>query len=313
MKRRSVVALAGGVGAARFLDGLTRVIHPEQVFIIGNTADDAEIHGLQISPDLDTVTYTLAGLANPRHGWGIRGDSFRCLEALGRLGADTWFQLGDLDLATHLYRTHRLRQGANLSQVTSEITAAFKVRSTLVPMSNQRVRTRICTTSGELEFQTYFVQRRARDRVTGMRFEGASEATPAPGLLDAIASAQAIILCPSNPFISIGPILAIPGIRDALQRRRDNVAAISPIVGGKALKGPAAKMMKSMRGRSSAAEVAKLYVDFCGIFVLDELDRKQAAQVAALDMRPVVTNTVMHGLREKKSLALAVLRELEIT
>jgi len=313
MKRRSVVALAGGVGAARFLDGLTRVIHPEHVFIIGNTADDAEIHGLQISPDLDTVTYTLAGLANPRHGWGIRGDSFRCLEALGRLGADTWFQLGDLDLATHLYRTHRLRQGANLSQVTSEITAAFKVRSTLVPMSNQRVRTRICTTSGELEFQTYFVQRRARDRVTGMRFEGASEATPAPGLLDAIASAQAIILCPSNPFISIGPILAIPGIRDALQRRRDNVAAISPIVGGKALKGPAAKMMKSMRRRSSAAEVAKLYVDFCGIFVLDELDRKQAAQVAALDMRPVVTNTVMRGLREKKSLARAVVRELEIT
>ena len=187
MNRRPVVALAGGVGAARFLSGLTRVIAPERVFIIGNTADDAEIHGLHVSPDLDTVTYTLAGLANPQHGWGVRGDSFRCLEALGRLGADTWFQLGDLDLATHLYRTERLRQGATLSTVTSEITDALKVRSALVPMSNERVRTRICTSSGELEFQNYFVKRRARDRVTAMRFEGASEAAPTPGVLEAVA------------------------------------------------------------------------------------------------------------------------------
>jgi LPPG:FO 2-phospho-L-lactate transferase len=312
MKRRSVVALAGGVGAARFLDGLTRVIAPERVYIIGNTADDAEIHGLHISPDLDTVTYTLAGLANPQHGWGLRGDSFRCLEALKRLGADTWFQLGDLDLATHLYRTMRLREGVSLAAVTAEITRALKVHSTLVPMSNEPVRTRICTPSAELEFQTYFVKRRARDRVIAMRFEGASEAAPAPGLLDAIATAEAIILCPSNPFISIGPILAIPGIRDALQRRRDKVAAISPIVGGKALKGPAAKMMKSMQLRSSAAEVAKLYADFTGVFILDEVDRKQAAQVAALDMRPVVTNTIMRGLRERKSLSRVVVRELGV-
>jgi LPPG:FO 2-phospho-L-lactate transferase len=310
VKPKLVVALAGGVGAARFLDGLTRVVAPERVYIIGNTADDAEIHGLHISPDLDTVTYTLAGLANPEHGWGLRGDSFRCLEALGRLGADTWFQLGDLDFATHLHRTERLRQGASLAEVTSHITSALEVRSTLVPMSNQRVRTRICTPSGELEFQTYFVKRRARDRVTALRFEGASEAAPAPGLLDAIEKAEAIILCPSNPFISIGPILAIPGIREALQRKRDKVAAISPIVGGRALKGPAAKMMKSMRLKASAAEVAKLYVDFTGVFVLDEIDRKQAAQVAALDMRPVVTNTIMRGLRERKSLARVVAREM---
>ncbi len=312
MKHGSVVALAGGVGAARFLDGLTRVVAPERVFIIGNTADDAEIHGLHISPDLDTVTYTLAGLANPQHGWGIRGDSFRCLEALGRLGADTWFQLGDLDLATHLYRTQRLKQGASLSEVTAEITSALKIRSTLVPMSNQRVRTRICTPTGELEFQTYFVKRRARDRVTAMRFEGASEASPAPGLLAAIENAEAIILCPSNPFISIGPILAIPGIRAALQQRRDKVAAISPIVGGRALKGPAAKMMKSMQLRSSAAEVAKLYADFTGVFVLDEVDRKQASQVEALGMRPVVTGTIMRGLRERKALAGVVVREMGI-
>ncbi len=306
------MALAGGVGAARFLDGLTRVIAPERVFIIGNTADDAEIHGLHISPDLDTVTYTLAGLANPEHGWGLRGDSFRCLEALGRLGADTWFQLGDLDLATHLYRTERLRKGATLTEVTSEINRALKVRSTLVPMSNQRVRTRICTPSGELEFQNYFVKRRARDRVTAMRFEGASDASPAPGVLDAIGNAEAIVLCPSNPFISIGPILAIPGIREALQQRRDKVAAISPIVGGRALKGPAAKMMKSMQLKSSAAEVAKLYVDFCGVFVLDEVDGKDAPEVEALDMRAVVADTVMRGPREKKSLAQVVVRELGV-
>jgi len=211
VKRRPVVALAGGVGAARFLDGLTRVIEPERVYIIGNTADDAEIHGLHISPDLDTVTYALAGLANPQHGWGIRGDSFRCLEALGRLGADTWFQLGDLDLATHLYRTERLRQGATLSAVTSEITAALKVRSTLVPMSNERVRTRICTPSGEMEFQTYFVRRRARDRVTAMRFEGASEAAPAPGVLDAIADQYEQL----QPLLSRHPVLiAIRGDGD---------------------------------------------------------------------------------------------------
>jgi LPPG:FO 2-phospho-L-lactate transferase len=312
VKRNRVVALAGGVGAARFLDGLTRVIAPERVFIIGNTADDAEIHGLHISPDLDTVTYTLARLANPKHGWGIRGDSFRCLGALGRLGADTWFQLGDLDLATHLHRTERLREGATLAEVTVEITRALKVRSTIVPMSNERVRTRICTPVGELEFQTYFVKRRARDRVTAMRFEGASDAKPAPGLLEAMAKADAVILCPSNPFISIGPILAVPGIREALRRKRDRVAAISPIVGGKALKGPAAKMMKSMHLKASAEEVAKLYVDFCGVFVLDDVDRKQAAQVAALGIKPVVTNTIMKGLRERKALARAVVRELGI-
>jgi LPPG:FO 2-phospho-L-lactate transferase len=312
VKRRSVVALAGGVGAARFLDGLTRVIAPDRLFIIGNTADDAEIHGLHISPDLDTVTYTLAGLANPQHGWGIRGDSFRCLEALHRLGADTWFQLGDVDLATHLYRTQRLKEGATLSEVTAEITRGLQVRSTIVPMSNEPVRTRICTPTAELEFQTYFVKRRARDRVIAIRFEGASQSPPAPGVLAAIEKAEAIVLCPSNPFISIGPILAIPGVRKALQRRRDQVAAISPIVGGRALKGPAAKMMKSMQLRSSAAEVARLYADFAGTFVLDELDRKQAAQVEALGIRPWVTNTVMRGLRERKALAGAVVRALGI-
>jgi LPPG:FO 2-phospho-L-lactate transferase len=312
MSRKRLVALAGGVGAARFLDGLTRVVAPELIFIIGNTADDAEIHGLHVSPDLDTVTYTLAGLSDPKRGWGIHGDSFGCLEALGRLTKDTWFQLGDRDLATHLYRTERLRQGAKLSDVTAEISAALGVSPQIVPMSDDRVRTRICTPAGELEFQTYFVKRRARDTVVSVRFDGASDARPARGVIEAIAEAEGVILCPSNPFISIGPILAVRGVREALQRKKDRVIAISPIVGGRALKGPAAHMMHSMLLRSSAAEVARLYMDFVGIFVLDEADRKQAAQVEALGIRPVVTDTVMHGLRERKSLARVIVRELGI-
>jgi LPPG:FO 2-phospho-L-lactate transferase len=307
-----VVALAGGVGAARFLYGLTRVLPPERIFVIGNTADDAEIHGLHISPDLDTVTYTLAGLSDPRRGWGIRGDSFRCLEALGRLEADTWFQLGDRDLATHVYRTERLRQGATLTEITAEIARALGVRSHIVPMSNDRVRTRVCTSAGELEFQTYFVKRRARDRVISLRFEGASEATPAPRIFEAIAAAEFIVLCPSNPFISIGPILAVPGIREALQHRRERVAAISPIIAGRALKGPAAHMMKSMKLRSAAVEVARMYADFVGSFVLDDIDRSQAAQVEKMGLKPIVTNTVMRGLHERKSLARVVVREMEI-
>jgi LPPG:FO 2-phospho-L-lactate transferase len=254
----------------------------------------------------------LAGLSDPKRGWGIRGDSFRCLQAIGRLGADTWFQLGDRDLATHLYRTQRLREGASLTEITAEIAAALGVQSRIVPMSDGRVRTRLCTPSGELEFQTYFVKRRARDKVISVRFEGASEATPARGVIEAIAAAEAIVLCPSNPFISIGPILAVRGVREALQRKRDRVLAISPIVGGRSLKGPAAHMMKSMRLRPAAEEVARLYADFAGRFVLDEVDQKQAPLIEKLGIQPVVTNTVMDGLREKKSLARVVVRELEI-
>ena len=310
--KQPVVALAGGVGAARFLDGLARVLALQRLVVIGNTGDDAEIHGLHISPDLDTVTYTLAGLADRKRGWGIRGDSFRCLEALGRLGAETWFQLGDRDLATHVYRTARLRQGATLTEVTAEITRALGTGAAIVPMSDDRVRTRICTPSGELEFQTYFVKHRARDSVAGVRFEGADEAIPAPGVLEAIARADAIIVCPSNPFISVGPILAVPGIREALRQRRDRVLAISPIVGGRALKGPAAEMMRSLRMRCAAVEVACLYKDFTGTFVVDEVDRKQAADVRELDVEPVVTNTIMSGRHERKSLARAVIGALGV-
>ena len=310
MKR--IVALAGGVGAARFLDGLARVVNPERLFIIGNTADDAEIHGLHISPDLDTVMYTLAGLADPQRGWGLCGDTFRCLEALGKLGGENWFQLGDRDLATHLFRTQALRQGRTLSEVTVEVTRALGVSATIVPMSNQQVRTRVRTRRGEIEFQTYFVQRRARDKVLGLRFDGAESALPAPGIIEAISEAQGIIVCPSNPFISIGPILAIPEVRKALCNARERIAAISPIVGGRALKGPAARMMRSMGLRPAAAEVARLYGDFLGTFILDELDSRQSKAVAALGIRPVVTNTIMKGLRERKALARVVARELSL-
>ena len=222
---KPIVALAGGVGAARFLEGLVQVVWIRPGFwIVGNTADDTEMHGLHISPDLDTVAYTLAGLANPQHGWGLDGDTFHCLEALRKLGAEAWFQLGDRDFATHLYRTARLREGATLTHVTQELTAAWGLPCKLVPMSDQRVRTRVKTRGGVLDFQTYFVRRGARDTVLGVTFDGARRARPAPGLLQAIRQAAGIVICPSNPIISIGPILAVPGIREALRKSAATVA-----------------------------------------------------------------------------------------
>ena len=310
MVAKRIVALAGGVGAARFLAGLVRVIAPQKLLVIGNTGDDAEIHGLDISPDLDTLVYTLAGLADPVRGWGLEGDTFRCLQALGRLGAETWFQLGDRDLATHLYRTERLRQGATLTEVTGEIAGALGVRARVVPMSDQPVRTRLETRRGSLDFQTYFVRRRARDAVLSVRLAGVEEARPAPGVLEAVAEARAVVVCPSNPILSIGPILAVPGIREALRNTRAPVAAISPIVGGRALKGPAARMMRSMGLRPSALQVAELYRDFLDVFVLDRLDESLAPRIEALGMRAVVTNTIMTGLAEKKALARVVVQAL---
>jgi len=307
---KPIVALAGGVGAARFLDGLARLLPPQKIFIIGNTGDDAVIHGLHVSPDLDTVAYTLAGLAHRRRGWGLAGDTFHCLDALGRLGAETWFQLGDLDLATHLYRTARLRQGATLTQATHEIARALGVRSTLVPMSDDPVRTRVLCRRGELDFQTWFVRRRSRDAVRRLRFVGARASRPAPGVIHAIHRAAAVILCPSNPLLSIAPILAVPGLRNALRRTPATVAAISPIVAGRALKGPAARMMRQLGIPPSALAVARMYRDFADVFVLDRVDRNQAASIEALGMRPVLANTVMRRPRDCQALAQAVLEAL---
>ncbi|HTM49121.1 MAG TPA: 2-phospho-L-lactate transferase [Bryobacteraceae bacterium] len=305
-----VVALAGGVGAARFLDGLARVMDPGRLCIVGNTADDTEMYGLHISPDLDTVAYTLAGLANPEHGWGLEGDTFHCLDALRSLGADAWFQLGDRDFATHLYRTARLRAGATLTQVTRELCASWGVRPALLPMSDDPVRTRVKTRHGTLDFQTYFVRRGARDTVLGIDFRGALQARPAPGLLQAIRNAARVILCPSNPIISIGPILAVPGIREALRKSAAPVVAISPIVGGKALKGPAARMMKSLGLRVSATGVAELYRDFLHAMLLDRADERLAPAIEKLGIRAVVTDTIMTGLARKKALARAALGPL---
>ena len=307
-----LVALAGGIGAARFLDGLARVMDPARLWIVGNTADDTEMHGLHISPDLDTVAYTLAGLANAKHGWGLKGDTFRCLEALRKLGVETWFQLGDGDLATHLYRTARLREGATLTEVTRELSAAWGLPSTLTPMSDDRIRTFVRTRRGTLDFQTYFVRRGSRDTVLAVTFAGAKQARPAPGLLRAIRDAAGIIVCPSNPIISIRPILAVPGIREALRKTSAPVAAISPIVGGRALKGPAARMMKSLGMRVSALGVAVLYRDFVDVFVLDRADAEQAAAVEKLGMRAVVTGTIMTGIARKKALARVILAALRI-
>jgi LPPG:FO 2-phospho-L-lactate transferase len=308
-----IVALAGGVGAARFLDGLSQVHPPKEICIIGNTGDDMEMHGLYICPDLDTVVYTLAGLANPVHGWGVEGDSFRCLEALGKLNAETWFQLGDRDLATHIYRTARLRAGESLSAVTEAIARSLGVACTLKPVSDDPVRTIVQTPGGPLEFQTYFVRRRAQDEVLGVEFQGANDARPAPGVLRAIRSASAIVFCPSNPIISIGPILAVPGIRQAIRRRKCPAAAISPIIGGRALKGPAADMMRGMGMEVSALGVARMYRGLVDLFVLDRADKRLAPEVEKLGMRAVVTNTIMTGAAQKKALARAVLKALERT
>jgi LPPG:FO 2-phospho-L-lactate transferase len=306
-----IVALAGGVGAARFLVGLARVIPPRDIFVIGNTGDDGEIHGLHISPDLDTVIYTLAGLADPVRGWGLRGDTFHNLAALRTLGAETWFQLGDRDLATHIFRTERMRAGAKLSDVTREISAAMGVKSTIVPMSDDPVRTLVETGAGLLEFQDYFVRRRARESVRGVRFHGSEKAKPAPGVLDAIRRAHAVVFCPSNPIISIGPLLAVSGIRAALERRCGPTVAISPIVGGRALKGPAAKMMHGLKMSASALGVARLYKGLVNVFVLDQEDKTAAAKIESLGMRAIVTDTIMSGLSKKKALARAVMKAVD--
>lgn len=306
-----IVALAGGVGAARFLDGLTRVMPPEDIYIVGNTADDTEIYGLYISPDLDTVVYTLAGIANPIHGWGIEHDTYQALEALGRLGQDTWFQLGDRDLATHIFRTNRLRGGAKLNTITGEIAQSLGVRSTVQPMSNDPVRTIVRTPRGKLAFQTYFVRRRAQDMVLGVAFQGAHKARPTPGLLRSMRGADGIIFCPSNPIISIGPILAVPGIRRAIERRRCASVAISPIVGGRAIKGPAGGMLESLGKDVSALGVAKIYQGLVDVFILDKIDADLAPEVRKLGMQTVVTNTIMTGVAEKNALARTVTRAIE--
>jgi len=302
-----VAVLAGGVGAARFLEGLVRVVPAENVTVIGNTGDDLELHGLTICPDLDTVTYTLAGLSDPERGWGLADESFHTLEALRRFSEETWFQLGDRDLATHIFRSSLLRGGFPLSEVTARVTRALGVASTILPMSDNTVRTWLDTDIGQLDFQTYFVKNRSAPTVHAVEFVGVDQASPAPGVLEAITQADAVIIAPSNPIISVGPILAVPGIRDALRETPAPVAAVSPIVGGQAVKGPAAAMMTSLGHGASATAVAGLYKDFLTVFVLDDVDRDSKAAVEQQGMRAVVCPTMMTGMVEKEALARVVM------
>ena len=306
-----VVVLAGGVGAARFLDGLAGVIPAAEITVIGNTGDDLEVHGLSVSPDLDTVTYTLAGVVDPAQGWGVAGDTFECLDHLERFGSDTWFRLGDRDLATHIYRTSLLRSGIPLSDVTLRISRSLGVRSRILPMSNDRVRTWVETSQGRLDFQTYFVKRQACDQVNGVEFVGAETAQPAPDVVEEIRAAKAVIVAPSNPIISIGPILAVPGIRGALRETKAAVAAVSPIVAGRALKGPATRVMEGLGMEASALSVAEFYRDFADFFVLDQQDRTLSDRIEALGIKPVTTNTVMASAVLKKELARTTLRAME--
>ena len=303
-----VVALAGGVGAARFLRGLVRVVDPESLTVIVNTADDDRFHGLNVSPDLDTVTYTLAGAEHPEQGWGLAGESFGVMDALDRYGADTWFRLGDRDLATHLYRTRRLDEGATLTEVTAEITAAWGVIPHLIPMSDDRVATRVTVrrTNGDLEtlaMQEWFVRERTNPPVVAVEFAGAIASRPGPEVLAAIDAAQTILVCPSNPVISIGPILAVPGIRDALIRRRDRVVGVSPIIAGAPVKGPADRLMDPLGIEVSCVGVARAYAEFCGTLVIDAGDAARAAEVEAAGVRVVVADTLMRDARVAAALA----------
>ncbi|HJQ27155.1 MAG TPA: 2-phospho-L-lactate transferase [Blastocatellia bacterium] len=305
--RPKLTALAGGIGAAKLLLGLAGVMPAEDLTIIANTGDDIELYGLRISPDIDTVTYTLAGVINEATGWGIKGDGFECLEWMARYGEARWFNLGDRDLATHIYRTNQLQQGRTLTEVTDHLRRALNVAATILPMTDDYTPTRVVTDEGEMHFQQYFVGRRAEPRVRALRFDNIEAAQPARGVREAIREAELIVICPSNPFISIGPILAVPGIRDELRATKAAVVAITPIIEGRALKGPAADMLRDLGYETSARAVAEMYRDFCDVFVLDARDADLRPQIEALGLRVAVTDTVMMTLADKQRLARDVL------
>jgi LPPG:FO 2-phospho-L-lactate transferase len=301
-----ITALAGGIGAAKLLVGLAGVMPPEDITIIANTGDDIELFGLRISPDIDTLTYTLASVINEQTGWGIAGDSFHLLGWMARYCESGWFNLGDRDLATHIYRTECLRRGLSLSEVTDHIRRKLGVGSRVLPMTDDYTPTRVVTDEGEMHFQEYFVRRRCEPRIKRISLENIEQARPAPGVISAIAEADAVVICPSNPFISIGPILAVPGVREALKETEAKVIAVTPIVAGRALKGPAADMLRDLGHEISAAGVARLYSDFADVFVLDEADAALKPGIESLGLRVLVTNTLMNTIEDKQRLAKTV-------
>ena len=306
-----IVVLAGGVGGAKLVLGLYRTMDPRDLTVIANTGDDIVMHGLHVSPDPDILIYTLAGVVNPDTGWGFAEESFRVAEGLKRYGRPTWFQLGDRDLATHIHRTAMLTGGATLSEAIDSVRGSLGVKARILPMSDDAVPTMLETDEGRMHLQDYFVRRKCEPVLRSIAFEGVERARPAPGVIEAIGEADAIVIAPSNPLISIGPILAIPGLRDALRGRRDRVVAVSPLVGGKSLKGPSDKMMAELGHEVSVSGVARLYRDICSTFVIDEMDADQSPALQELGMKPVVCPTVMRNLEDKERLARAILRLVE--
>jgi LPPG:FO 2-phospho-L-lactate transferase len=298
------------VGAAKFLRGLLRVADPSTLTIIVNTGDDERFFGLAVSPDLDTITYTAAGVANPHTGWGLRDDSFHCLDALGRFYDETWFRLGDRDLATHIYRTQRLAAGARLSTVTAEVCRALGVAARVLPMTDDPVRTVLDTAAGTLSFQEYLVRRRARPAVRRIRYLGAERARPAPGVVAAIRDAAAVVIAPSNPLLSIGPLLAVRRLRRALERRHGPTVAVSPLVGGRAPTGPLARQLRRFGLGASSLGIAACYRPFLDALMIDRRDRADAAALAAAGCRAIVADTLFSTEERAAAAARRLLRAL---
>jgi len=305
MDRCKVVALAGGVGGAKLVDGLAHCLPPEDLTVIVNTGDDFEHLGLKICPDLDTVCYTLAGIANPATGWGRAGETWHAMESLAELKGPAWFRLGDHDLATHLERTRRLNEGQSLSWITTDFCRAWGVHQTVLPMSDDRTPTWVCTDEGEMPFQEYFVRRQCQPQVKGFHFEGIEQAKPAPGVIEATQKAGVVVICPSNPWVSVGPILAVPSLHTALENR--NVVAVSPLIGGQAVKGPAAKMYTEMGLQPSALTVARHYGSLLSGLVIDSIDANLAASIQQLGIKVLVTKTLMKKAQDRRRLAEEVL------
>jgi LPPG:FO 2-phospho-L-lactate transferase len=302
-----VAVLAGGVGGARFVKALTSVVEPGDVTVIANVGDDLEVHGLHVSPDLDTLLYTLSGLADDERGWGRAGETWNARETVAQLGGDTWFQLGDRDLGLHLVRTEALARGEPLSEVTLRMARRLGLQLTLLPATDDRLRTRLRTPAGEFEFQEWFVARGHRDEVDEVVFDGAESAQPAAGVAEALTEADVVAVAPSNPFVSIGPILAVGEIRAALARRRADVVAVSPLIGGRAVKGPAETMFRRLAGGTSAAHVAGCYAGLAETLVIDEADAADAEAVAERGVAPRVTRTLMSEPANARALAESVL------
>ena len=307
MENSKVLALAGGVGGAKLALGLRDILDEESLAIVVNTGDDEEFFGLHVSPDLDTVMYTLGGIANPDTGWGISGETFRSLNRLRQYGADTWFNLGDLDMATHIRRTQLLGQGNTLSEVTNSLCSSLGIAHSIFPMTDDTLRTVVITEISEMSFQEYFVKNRCDPRVISLRFDSPSECSPSPGFVTALNESDLLVFCPSNPFLSVDPILAVPGVRKKIDNFCGARVAVSPIVGGEAIKGPAGKILRELGHEVSCVGVAKRYVDLCDVFIIDNVDADLASTIEKLGMRVVVTNTIMNNDQEKRTLAREIL------